>query len=174
MVRLGILRVPAIYVTADNLATYVNGIRKERNAWHVDILSHGTGGLVARLYVHKQMEMVPDNRPVVKHLLLMGVPNNGVNCAEILAALFADESTKQTAKELAPGEMALFNQYVTQRKGTKFSALAGNLVPIPCGIPNWSDGRVTEESAKYGIEDVTLTKSLHADLLNAENFSRYS
>jgi uncharacterized alpha/beta hydrolase family protein len=163
----------SVYTMADNLNTYVNSVRKDRNAWHVDMLGHGTGGLVARLYVHKQMEIAPDSLPVVKHLLLLGTPNNGINCTTVQAGLFASDEDKQTIKELAPEEMALFNQYVTQRKGTKFSALAGNLVPIPCGLPDWSDGRVTETSAKYGIEDVTVVKSLHTDLLGAGNFTQY-
>ena len=163
----------SVYTVADNLNTYVNSVRKDRNAWHVDMLGHGTGGLVARLYVHKQMEIAPDSLPVVKHLLLLGTPNNGINCTTVQAGLFASDEDKQTIKELAPEEMALFNQYVTQRKGTKFSALAGNLVPIPCGLPDWSDGRVTETSAKHGIEDVTVVKSLHTDLLGTGNFTQY-
>ena len=163
----------SIYDTADNVTTYVNGIRKELNAWHVDMLGHGTGGLSARLYVHKQMEMVSDGLPVVRHLLLLGTPNNGINCVEVLAGLFTDEENKQIVKDLSPEAMAEFNKYVNQRKGTMFSALVGSMVPIPCGLPDWSDGRVTVESARHGIEDATETKSLHGDLMSTQNFSDY-
>src|SRR5207237_908209 len=49
----------SVYNLADNLANYVESTRRDSNAWHVDMLGHGTGGLVARLYVHKQMELAP-------------------------------------------------------------------------------------------------------------------
>ena len=163
----------SVYAHADNLNTYVEGIRKELNAWHVDMLAHCTGGLVARLYVHKQMEVLPDAYPVVKHLMLMGTPNNGVPCAGSVIYNMVLEDEPELAKELMPEAISLFNQHVTQRKGTKFSALVGDLVPTLCGFPEWSDGYVAVDSAKHGIEDVTVTGSLHNDLLDTKNFSEY-
>lgn len=163
----------SVYERADNLTAYVKNVRSERNAWHIDLLSHGTGGLVARLYVHKQMDVLPDGQPVVKHLMMMGTPNNGESCDEILARLSAREEYQQAAKELAPEEIALFNKYVVQRKGTLFSALAGNQVPVPCEPPEWSDGWVPVSSATHGIEDVTICDALHSDLLSVKNFTTY-
>lgn len=58
----------SVYDNAENLTQYVNNVSRSANAWHVDMLAHSTGGLLARLYVHKQKEVLPDNRPVVKHL----------------------------------------------------------------------------------------------------------
>jgi hypothetical protein len=162
-----------VYTHADNLTTYVNGIRGSLNAWHVDMLAHSTGGLVARLYVHKQMDVLPDGHPVVKHLMMLGTPNNGVPCADSMGNSDVFRNHMQTAKELMPEEMALFNKYVTQRKGTKFSALVGNSVPLLCATPQWNDGFVSVESAKYGIEDVTFTSAMHPNMLSTETFSGY-
>jgi hypothetical protein len=166
-------KVRSVYDNSDNLASYVDSTRRSLNAWHVDMFAHCTGGLAARLYVHKQMEVLPDGYPVVKHLMLAGTPNNGIRCAESMWYLDAIKNNPQTAKELMPDEIALFNKYVTQRKGTKFSALAGNAVPLLCNSPEWNDGMVGVESAKYGIEDVTLTSALHPDMMTTENFSNF-
>jgi pimeloyl-ACP methyl ester carboxylesterase len=163
----------SVYANADNLNTYVNSIRGSLNAWHVDMLAHSTGGLVARLYVHKQMEVLPDGHPVIKHLMMLGTPNNGVPCADAMGYNDAFRDQMQTARELMPEEMALFNQYVTQRKGTAFSALVGNSLPLLCATPQWNDGFVSVESARHGIEDVTFTSARHPDMVNAETFAGY-
>jgi hypothetical protein len=163
----------SVYDHADNLTTYVNNVRSSTNAWHVDLLAHSTGGLVARLYVHKQMEVLPDGHPIVKHLMMMGTPNNGVPCADSMKSNDAFKNDLQTAKELMPDEMVLFNKYVTQRKGTKFSALVGNSIPLLCASPEWNDGFVSVESAKYGIEDFAMTKAMHPDMINTKTFNDF-
>lgn len=163
----------SVYDNADNLTKYVEGIRASLNAWHIDMLAHCTGGLVARLYVHKQMEVLPDGAPVVKHLMMLGTPNNGVPCADSMNYSDAFAVHLQTAKELMPDEIAVFNRFVTQRKGTKFSALVGNSFPILCARPQWNDGFVSEDSAKHGIEDVTTTSAMHPNLVSTETFTGY-
>lgn len=163
----------SVYDHADNLAKYVNNVRTATNAWHVDMLAHSTGGLVARLYVHKQMEILPDNYPVVKHLMMLGTPNNGVPCADSMKNSNAFKDNLQTAKELMPDEIALFNQYVTNRKGTKFSALVGNSFPVLCATPEWNDGFVSVESAKHGIADFAVTKAQHPDLITTKSFNDF-
>ena len=92
----------SVYAHADNLTRYVDAVRTSLNAWHVDMLAHSTGGLVARLYIHKQMDVLPDALPVVKHLMMLGTPNNGVPCADALGSLKAFSNHAQTAKELIP------------------------------------------------------------------------
>lgn len=159
----------SVYTHADNLNTYVNDVRSSLNAWHIDLMAHGTGGLDARLYIHKQMEVLTDGRPVVRHLLLLGTPNTALPCG----ILTIEREHREIARQLSAEEMELFNQYVTQRKGTKFSALAGNQLPILCDTPKWSDGYVPVEVVSYGIEDVTLSSVTHSGLLSVENFSNY-
>lgn len=162
-----------VYDNADNLDKYVKNVRTSLNAWHVDMLAHSTGGLVARLYIHKQMEVLPDNYPVVKHLMMFGTPNLGVPCADSMANNDAFKNNMQTAKELMPDEMAIFNKYVTQRKGTKFSALVGDSVPLLCASPQWNDGFVSVESARYGLEDFAITKSMHPNMINTKTFNDF-
>lgn len=162
-----------VYDNADNLDKYVNNVRQELNAWHVDMLAHSTGGLVARLYIHKQMEVLPDSYPVVKHLLMLGTPNLGVPCADSMANNDAFKDNMQTAKELMPEEMAIFNKYVTQRKGTKFSALVGDSIPLLCASPQWNDGFVSVESAKYSAEDFAITKAMHPNMVNTKTFNDF-
>ncbi len=163
----------SVYDNADNLAKYVENVRTANNAWHIDMLAHSTGGLVARLYVHKQMEVLPDSYPVVKHLLMLGTPNNGVPCADSMGNNDVFKNQMQTAKELMPAEIALFNQYVTQRKGTKFAALVGNSIPLLCATPAWNDGFVSVESAKFGINDFAITKAMHPDMISTKTFNDF-
>ena len=106
----------SVYDHADNLTRYLDNVRGSLNAWHVDMLAHSTGGLAARLYIHKQMEVLPDGYPIIKHLMMLGTPNNGVPCADSMGYNDAFRDQMQTAKELMPEEMARFNRYVTQRK----------------------------------------------------------
>lgn len=162
----------SVYDNADNLAKYVNNVRTANNAWHIDMLAHSTGGLVARLYVHKQ-DVLPDNYATVKHLMMLGTPNLGVECADSMNLNDAFQNNMQTAKELMPAEIAIFNKYVTERKGTKFSALIGNSIPLLCASPQWNDGFVSVESAKFGINDFAFTKASHPDLMNAKTFNDF-
>ena len=159
----------SVYTHADNLNTFVNGVRSSLNAWHIDLMAHGTGGLDARLYVHKQMDVLTDGRPVVRHLLLLGTPNTALPCG----ILTIEREHREIARQLSAEEMELFNKYVTQRKGTKFSTLAGDKLPILCDTPKWSDGYVPVEVVSYGIEDVTISSVTHGGLLSVENFSNY-
>ena len=105
--------------------------------------------------------------------MLLGVPNLGVPCADSLDLNDAFDRYAMTAKELMPEEMARFNQYVTQRKGTKFSALIGDSIPLLCATPTWNDGFVSVESAKFGIEDVAVTKDSHPNLLEPIHFGEF-
>jgi hypothetical protein len=114
-----------------------------------------------------------DGYPIVKHLMMLGTPNNGVPCADSMKNNDAFKNDLQTAKELMPDEMALFNKYVTQRKGTKFSALVGNSIPLLCASPEWNDGFVSVESAKYGVEDFAMTKSMHPNMINTKTFNDF-
>ncbi len=162
----------SVYDNADNLAKYVQNVQLANNAWHVDMLAHSTGGLVARLFVHKQ-EVWPDGYPVVKHLMMLVTPNLGVPCADSMKLNDAFKDYLKTAEELMPEEIARFNQFVTERKGTRFSALVGNSMPLLCASPTWNDGFVSVESAKFGIDDYAITKDNHSDLLEPKHFGEF-
>ena len=164
----------SVYDNADQLAKYVKYAQEESNAWHVDMVAHSSGGLVARLYLHKLMPNVPDARPQVKHLVMLGTPNGGVPCVDVFVGklgLFKKEL--KAARELTNEEMLRFNQYVVNTGGTKLSALAGNPVPIVCGGLEWNDGFVTVKSAHYGVSDVGQSNDLNHQLVDTKNFGNF-
>ncbi len=163
-----------IYENADRLAKFVTYVQDDMNAWHVDMAAHTTGGLVARLYLHKLMPAVSDARPLVKHLVMLGTPNGGIKCADVFAGkLKMFKETLQPLKEFTNDEMLRFNQYVVNNGGTKVSALAGNPVPVICGGFDWNDGFVTVKSAQYGISDVGQANDLTNQLVDAKNFGNF-
>ncbi len=164
----------SVYDNADQLARYIRYAQETSNAWHVDMVAHSTGGLVARLYMHKLMPNVPDARPQVKHLVMLGTPNGGVPCVDVfLGKLGIFKHELKAARELTNDEMLNFNHYVVNTGGTKFSALAGNPVPIVCGGLEWNDGFVTVKSAHYGVADTGQANDLHPQLTDAKNFGNF-
>lgn len=164
----------SVYENADRLAKYVRFAQEDSNAWHVDMVAHSTGGLVARLYMHKLMPNVPDARPLVKHLMMLGTPNGGVPCVDVFAGkLDVFKEQLQAVEELTNEEMLRFNQYVVNTGGTKYSALVGNSVPIICGGFEWNDGFVTVRSAKYGVDDFAYSNDLNLQLVDGKNFGNF-
>lgn len=164
----------SVYDNADQLARYVKYAQEDANAWHVDMVAHTTGGLVARLYMHKLMPNVPDARPQVKHLIMLGTPNGGAPCIDVFLGKF-DMFKKElkAARELTNEEMINFNKYVVNTGGTKFSALAGNSVPVICGGLEWNDGFTTVKSAHYGVTDVGQSNDLSYQLTDGKNFGNF-
>lgn len=164
----------SVYDNAEQLAKYIKHAQEETNAWHVDIVAHSTGGLVARLYLQKHMPNVPDARPQVKHLVMLGTPNGGVACVDVFVGkLGAFKYDQRPLQELTNDSMLDFNKYVVNTGGTKLSALAGNPVPIVCGGLEWNDGFVTVKSAKYGIADTGEANDLNWQLTQAKNFGNF-
>lgn len=164
----------SVYDNADQVAKYVRYAQEDSNAWHVDMVAHSTGGLVARLYLHKLMPNVPDARPQVKHLMMLGTPNGGVPCVDVfLGKLDLFKQELKAARELTNDEMLRFNQYVTNTGGTKVSALAGNPVPVICGGFEWNDGFVTVRSATYGVADTSQANDLNLQLTDERSFGNF-
>lgn len=164
----------SVFDNADQLAKYVRYAQEDSNAWHVDMVAHSTGGLVARLYLHKLMPVSPDARPLVKHLVMLGTPNGGVKCVdEFLGKLGLLKTELNAARELTNDEMLNFNRYVVNTGGTKLSALAGNPVPVICGGLEWNDGLVTVKSATFGVSDTGQSNDLNYQLVDAKNFGNF-
>src|SRR5688572_29798365 len=151
------------------LKRYIEYAQKERNAWHVDVIGHSTGGLIARSYINNLMPDVPDGRPQISHLLTLGTPHLGSKCADI-AYLASNNPAIQTATSDYAEE---FNKRNTSRKGVKFSALAGESVPTICKGVSWGDGVITVDSAVWSIADNAKTKSIHTDLMSTKDFSDF-
>jgi pimeloyl-ACP methyl ester carboxylesterase len=163
-----------IFENSQQLGKYIRYAQEERNAWHVDLVAHSMGGLISRHYIHHFMPPTPDGRPQVAHLVMLGTPNMGSPCADVMNATFEVLGKQVEAmRQLKPSVVAEFNQTTTNRKGVKFSVLAGNPLPVMCKTLVWNDGVVPVESALWKIKDHALSKSLHTDLTGTADFSAF-
>ena len=160
---------------ANELGKYVEYAQKDRNAWHVDIVAHSMGGLISRYYISQIMKNnSEDGRPRVAHLIMLGTPNMGSPCADVMNVAFESlgknvEAVRQLRQDYVEG----FNKINKLRKGVKFSALAGNPLPTMCKDVVWNDGVVSVPSAKWTIADTAESKSLHTDLTGTSDFSAF-
>jgi pimeloyl-ACP methyl ester carboxylesterase len=179
----------SIAQNSQQLGTYVQYAQEDRNAWHVDIVAHDLGGLIARHYIHHHApNLLADGRPQIAHLVMLGTPNEGSPCADVMSTAF-DILGKNVAaiREMRQGVTAEFNKITTNRKGSKFSALAGNPIPLLCQqVPGTalfqivpSDGFVSVPSA-HGASSLTLhnsavgaSSSYHNDLIGTVDFSNF-
>ncbi|HMS41173.1 MAG TPA: alpha/beta hydrolase [Pyrinomonadaceae bacterium] len=160
---------------AYQLAKYIEYTQKDRNAWHVDIVAHSMGGLISRWYIDQLMKNYTETpRPRVAHLVMLGTPNMGSPCADVMDLTF-DILGKQVeaVRQLRTDYIEGFNKIHTQRKGVKFSALAGNSLPGFCKWSGEGDGVVPVTSALWTIKDTGLTDSIHTDLTGTKDFSGF-
>lgn len=161
---------------ADQLGRYIRYAQEDRNAWHVDIVAHSMGGLISRYHIAQQM--VPntpeDPRPKVAHLIMLGTPNLGSPCADVMNVAFEMLGENvEAVRQLRQDQVANFNRANIARKGVKFSALAGNPLPTMCKEVVWNDGVVPVASAKWKIKDTAESSSLHTDLTGTSDFSSF-
>lgn len=159
---------------ARTMHQYIQSVRKLENAWHVDIVAHSMGGLISRQYIHTYMPAdTPDGRPVARHLVMLGTPNLGSDCATIQFTLgmVYDLPNIIAPAELIPAVVAGFNKRVTNQKGTEFSVLAGNKSTFLCN-PNedaLNDMVVTVPSAHYIYSDIGLTPRNHIQMTGSQD-----
>ncbi|CAN5480446.1 hypothetical protein BH10ACI2_BH10ACI2_08260 [soil metagenome] len=160
---------------AHQLETYIKYAQEDRNAWHVDLVAHSMGGLISRWYIDQVMtNNSEDGRPRVSHLVMLGTPNMGSPCADVMDIAFGMiGKSVEAVRQLQPDYVEGFNRVHTQRKGVKFSSLAGNPIPVMCKsiVPN--DGVVSVPSAHWKIKDTGLSNSLHTDLTGTKDFSDF-
>jgi pimeloyl-ACP methyl ester carboxylesterase len=163
---------------ADNareLEKYVRFAQQDRNAWHVDIVAHSMGGLISRYYISQIMQpSLQDGRPPVSKLVMLGTPNLGSPCADYMNGAF-DMLGKnvEAVRQLRTDYVAGFNRINTLRKGVRFSALAGEVLPTICYANDWNDGVVTVPSAIWNVADNAKSKNLHTDLTGTSDFSAF-
>jgi pimeloyl-ACP methyl ester carboxylesterase len=160
---------------AHQLESYIKYAQEDRNAWHVDIVAHSMGGLISRWYIDQLMKNdSEDGRPRVSHLVMLGTPNMGSPCADVMDIAFGMVGKQvEAVRQLQPDYVEGFNKVHTQRKGVKFSSLAGNLLPTMCKsvVPN--DGVVSVPSAHWTIKDTGISSSLHTELTGTKDFSDF-
>ena len=160
---------------AVELGLYVKYAQQDRNAWHIDIVAHSMGGLISRRYIHATMPTYPDGKPQVAHLVMLGTPNMGSRCADIISAPLETAGRSMDAlRELRPSVVAQFNAVHTERKGVEFSVLAGNPLPAVCYMYDENDSVVTVPSATWAIADTEQQSVLHTDMATAEVFSSFA
>jgi hypothetical protein len=160
---------------ARELEKYVEYAQKDRNAWHVDLVAHSMGGLISRYYISQIMRNnSEDGRPRVSHLVMLGTPNMGSPCADVMNVAFEMLGKNvEAVRQLRQDQVENFNKVNKYRKGVKFSALAGNPLPTMCKDVVWNDGVVSVPSAKWTIADTAESKSLHTDLTGTSDFSAF-
>jgi uncharacterized alpha/beta hydrolase family protein len=165
----------SIAENARELEKYIKYAQEDRNAWHVDVVAHSMGGLISRYYISQIMAPnTPDMRPQINKLIMLGTPNMGSPCADVMN--FAFEMTGKSVeavRQLQQDYVAGFNRINTNRKGVKFSVLAGNPLPTMCKTIVWNDGVVPVPSAIWQIADNAQSKSIHTDLTGTKDFSDF-
>lgn len=159
---------------AIELGNYVRYAQKDRNAWHVDLVAHSMGGLISRRYIHATMPTYPDGKPQVSHLVMLGTPNRGSSCADLMSIpLELAGRPMEALRELRPLNVLRFNAETVDRKGVPFSVLAGNPLPPVCRMLTRSDGVVAEPSAKWMIADNETHAVLHTSMTQTGPFSTF-
>lgn len=164
-----------IFENSQELGKYIKYAQEERNAWHVDIVAHSMGGLISRHYIHQFMPPnYRDGKPQIAHLVMLGTPNMGSPCADVMNAAFEMTGKNvEAVRQLRQDTVADFNRVNTNRKGVKFSVLAGNPLPTMCKTVVWNDGVVPVPSAKWKIADNAESKNIHTDLTGTSDFSAF-
>lgn len=164
-----------IFENSQQLGKYIRYAQEDRNAWHVDIVAHSMGGLISRHYIHQFMPAnYEDGRPQVARLVMLGTPNMGSPCADVMNSAFEMTGKNvEAVRQLRQDVVADFNRVNTNRKGVKFSVLAGNPLPTMCKTVVWNDGVVSVPSAKWIIKDNAESKNIHTDLTGTSDFSSF-
>jgi pimeloyl-ACP methyl ester carboxylesterase len=165
----------SIAENARELEKYIKYAQEDRNAWHVDLVAHSMGGLISRYYISQIMPPnQADMRPQVSRLIMLGTPNMGSPCADVMNAAFETLGKNvEAVRQLRQDYVENFNKVHTPRKGVKFSVLAGNPLPTMCKQVVWNDGVVSVPSAKWTIKDNAESKNLHTDLTGTADFSSF-
>lgn len=164
-----------IFQNSQELARQIKYVRESRNAWHIDIVAHSMGGLISRHYINTFMLPVFDGKPEATHLVMLGTPNQGSPCAYTVDGLFGMFGVKEmmAIKELRPYSVNKFNQINTNRKGVKFSILAGYTVRTTCHEWGLGDGVVQLPSALYNISDRDYSRNIHTELTGKDDFEKF-
>lgn len=164
-----------IQQNADEAAKQIEFVRKKWNAWHVDVVAHSMGGIITRYYIYNRMKIVPDGKPTVEHLVMLGTPNMGSPCANLISRTIRPFGTTVNAlAQLDTGYMNWFNANAgVNRKGTRFSNLVGTAVPRTCISNEFGDGVVEWSSAVWLIKDFRFVPEIHTKLTDEKYFYNF-
>ena len=105
---------------------------------------------------------------MVSRLVLMGVPNTGSACGNLLTGgLVIAGALSAPAQDLTTLRRSTFNQEVVNRKGVRFSGLVGNSHFQTCGVPGPSDQYVEVSSARWILEDTEIQNMPHIQMTSS-------
>lgn len=168
-------RTNSIGENARELERYIKYAQEDRNAWHVDVAAHSMGGLISRYYISQIMPPnYQDGRPQISRLVMLGTPNMGSPCADYMNVAFEMLGKNvEAVRQLRTDYVGGFNRINKSRKGVKFSALAGDVLPTICYANEWNDGVVTVPSAIWEVADNAKSKNVHTDLTGTSDFSSF-
>ena len=163
---------------ASQEALYIDGVRQETNAEHVDLVGHSMGGLISRYYIQDLMPapLPGESGPVVSHLVMLGTPNEGSPCPYLLLAAELPLSVipglyhlNEPLLQNTTGSVLLFDKEIDNMRGVQFSILAGALHLPLCLVSGLAgsivanDGAVTEPSAWYIYPDRSALPLTHIE-----------
>lgn len=159
---------------AEILETHIYNTQREMNAWHVDVVAHSMGGLITRHYINTKMKQVPDGKPVIRHLVMLGTPNMGSPCANLIHRTVAPFGTTVNAlAELDTATVARFNSYFSANRGVKMSNLVGTIISPTCISQEIGDGVVEWSSAVWRLSDVRFAPEIHTKLTDEKYFRSF-
>src|SRR5262249_17586355 len=145
---------------AEELASYVAGVKRATGARTVDLVAHGMGGLVSRYYIDRLM-----GERDVAQLIMLASPHGGTPCANLPASLgFYLPAPRERRRAYLDKP---FNRQVTRRHGVPFHMLAGKPVVEPFKAPctaTPSDLVVSRPSVAAITAPISETPLLHADM----------
>lgn len=149
-------------------AKYIEHVRSMTGAQHVDLVVHSMGGLISRYYIDRLMldqPHPPGGRPLVSHLVMLGTPNMGSPCAELVSAPAVIAGGGRPTLQLTTAYISLvFDHQITNQHGVPFSVIAGTGIPTCLSLIN-GDIVVTKDSAWWDYTDVgTAPGDLHTTL----------
>ncbi len=137
---------------AEVAARYIRAIQQKTNAWHVDLVAHSMGGLISRSYIQSYMQVAPDSKPTVTHLLTFGTPHLGSDYCPLF--VIVPPLLSSSAMQLLPSYLTnFFNQQNTNLRGVKISVLAGPPLFAGCAGLESNDSVVKLSSAFYNYSD---------------------
>ena len=191
--RTGVLTSPktpsnTIGQNAKELLTYIEGVRELENAWHVDIVAHSMGGLISRHYLSNlagDSARVPtDGYPVVNHLAMLGTPNMGSPCAEMVYGLVdklkffgsfgaipiavnPKEPWDPVMKDLMPSRVRDFKW--RQPAAIPYSIYGGNPMAITCHDLNNPGDSVVPLLSALGLGSSKSEDKLHLARIDVSN-----
>ncbi|MDP9867826.1 MULTISPECIES: PKD domain-containing protein [Streptosporangium] len=167
-------RTKMLWENAEEMAMYVENVRRRTGAFQVDVIAHSMGGLITRQYVQTKMPKSSIRLPAVNRMLQMGTPNMGSCLADMLVEAANLGGTPvpyfPATYELTTDYMdGVFNRKYLDLKDVRPSNLVGVGRAVPCGLtPPDGDGIVPVFSSRFIYTDTPRTGTAHTSMTSSE------